>query len=128
LYDLRRDAVGDKEERNDAYYFFSMLLLAFGFFPGIGRSHQAICGTLSNEIAVGGFVALLLTGLALSLIVDRKSILISCALSGVFLGFNRCVTVPILEIYWALTLAILIFWRWIPKGRTRMPSIAEPAS
>jgi hypothetical protein len=118
--DLR--AIRNDPERSamlDVYYCYTLPLLAFGLFPGVGVSLQANCDLNSTYVAIGGIVMLVVAGLTLSLVTNRKSILLASALAALPLGFNRCVQVPFSEVVLVACIVMLLAWRWLPKGPAR---------
>lgn len=103
----------------DIYYSYALPLLCFGLYPGIGRGDVANCETTGTYVAIWAIIAVATCGIALSLVFNRRSILIASAVSATLLSVNRCVEVPILPIAFATAAAMLIVWRWLPKGRFR---------
>jgi hypothetical protein len=101
----------------DSYYSYSLPFLAFGFFPGVGRGLIANCERPGTFVAIAGIVAHIAFGLVLSLVFNRRSILMGAAASSLLLIINRCIELPVEYIAAAVTAAMLIAWRWLPKGR-----------
>jgi hypothetical protein len=110
----------------DVYYFYTWPLLAFGLFPGVGHSHQANCEVNATYVAIAGTVALVCSGFLLSLVTNRKSIVVASALASLPLGFNHCVTVPFTSLVLVACVITLLAWRWLPKGPARFASQSVP--
>lgn len=115
LRNMRTEAPVSKSV--DAYYGYAIPIIAFGLFPGIGRSLQVNCEPVGTYVAIWGISLLAICGLALSLVVNRRSILIASALSTLLISGHRCVETPLTLIIMLCAVAMLVTWRWLPKGR-----------
>jgi hypothetical protein len=114
---IRRDAASNA--RADAYYSYAIPLVAFGLFPGVGRGLQANCEMMSSFVAIGGIILVIAGSYVLSLVLDRKSILMAGACSAALLMINRCVWSPLPAIVVLIAIAMLVSWRWLPKYHLR---------
>jgi hypothetical protein len=117
--DLRAITTGAPVSKSaDAYYGYAIPIIAFGLFPGIGRSLEANCGAMGNYVAISGISILAVSGIILSLALNRRSILIASAASAVLILIpGRCIETPVALIIMLLAIAVFVTWRWLPKGR-----------
>ena len=114
---IRRDAANNA--RADAYYSYAIPLIAFGLFPGVGRSFQANCEVMSSFVAIWGIIVVVAGSYLLSMVLDRKSVLIGGASTAVLLAINGCVWSPLPAIVVLIAIAMLLLWRWLPKYHVR---------